>query len=52
MVFGHAVEDDRGHGEGLVAEPIDVGVQGEQPVLAVDGAQDALAFRDFQAAER
>ena len=41
-----------GHGEPLVAEALDVGVQREQAVLPVDGAQDAFALRHLQHAER
>ena len=51
VIFGNAIEDDRRHGERLVAEAIDVGVQRQQAVLAVDGAQDAFALRHLQAAD-
>ena len=51
VIFGEAVEDDRRHRELLVAEAIDVGVQREQAVLAVDGAQDAFALGHLQAAD-
>ena len=50
VIFGQAVEDHRRHGERLVAEALDVGVQREQPVLAVDRAQDAFALRHLQRA--
>ena len=36
----------------LVLEVLDVGVQRQQPVLAVDGAQDAFALGHLQPAER
>ena len=48
VIFGNAIEDDRRHGERLVAEAIDVGVQREQAVLAVDRAQDAFALRHLR----
>ena len=51
VIFGQPVEDDRRHGEGLVAEALDVGVQREQAVLAVDRAQDAFALRHLQDAD-
>ena len=51
VIFRHAIENDRRHGERLVAEMIDVGVQREQAVLAVDGAQDAFAFRHLEASD-
>ena len=37
---------------GFVAETLDVGVQRQQPVLAVNRAQDALALRHLQGPER
>jgi hypothetical protein len=52
VILGQPVEDHRGDGELLFAEAIDVGVQREQPMLAVDRAEDAFAFRDFQRADR
>src|SRR5450759_6034550 len=48
VIFGETVEDDRGHGEGLVTEPLDVRVQREQPVLPVDRAEDPFALRHLQ----
>src|SRR5262252_4733699 len=48
VIFRQSVEDDRRNGELLVAEAIDVGVQREETVLAVDGAQYALPFRHLQ----
>ena len=51
VIFGQAVEDDRRHAEVLAREPVDVGVQREQPVLAVDRAQDAFALRHLQDAD-
>ena len=41
-----------GHREALVAEALDVGVQREQAMLAVDRAQDAFALGHLQRAER
>ena len=52
VIVGQAIEDHRGDGERLVAEMVDVGVQREQPVLAVDRAQDAFALRHLQRADR
>ena len=52
VILGEAIEDDRRHGESLVAELLDVGVQREQPVLPVDRAQDAFALRHLERAER
>ena len=51
VILGQAVEDDRRHAEVLALEAIDVGVQREQPVLAVDRAQDAFALRHLQDAD-
>ena len=51
VIFGQAVEDDRRHREVLALEAIDVGVQREQPVLAVDRAQDPFALRHLQDAD-
>ena len=42
VIFRQPVEDDGRHREVLAAEVLDVGVQREQAVLSVDGAQDAL----------
>ena len=52
MIFGQTVEDDGGDGEVLVPDVVDVGVQGEQAMLAVDGSQDPLALRHLQLADR
>ena len=52
VVFGQLVEDDGRHRERLLADLLERGVQREQPVLAVDGAQDALALRHLQRARR
>ena len=51
VILGQAVEDDRRHREVLALEAIDVGVQREQPVLAVDRAQDAFALGHLQDAD-
>src|SRR5262245_6602415 len=51
MVFGQLVEDDRGHGEWVGPEGVERRMQGEQPVLAIDGAQDALTRRHLQRAD-
>ena len=40
-----------GTAELFFAEPIDVGVQRQQPVLAVDRAQNALAFGHLERAD-
>ena len=52
VIFGEPVEDHGRYGERLLTEAVDVGVQGEEAVLAVDGAQDPLSLRHFQAADR
>ena len=52
VIFGQPVEDDRRHRERLVGEVLDVGVQRQQAVLPVDGAQHALALRHLQPADR
>ena len=51
VILGQAVEDDRRHAEVLAREAIDVGVQREQPVLAVDRAQNAFALGHLQDAD-
>ena len=51
VIFGKPIEDDRRHREILFAEAIDVGVQREQAMLAVDRAQDAFALGHFQHAD-
>ena len=51
VILGQPVEDDRRHAEVLAFEAIDVGVQRQQPVLAVDRAQDAFALRHLQDAD-
>src|SRR5262245_35062213 len=51
VIFGKPIEDDRRNAEVLVPEALDVGVQRQQPVLAVDGAQDAFALRHLQDAD-
>ncbi len=52
VIFGQPVEDDRRHAEVLALEALDVGVQREQAVLAVDRAQDAFALGHLQDARR
>src|SRR5690606_10503017 len=52
VVFREPVEDDGGNRENLVAEPVHAGMQGEQPVLAVDGAEDTLALGYLERAQR
>ena len=52
VVFGHTVEDDRRHGEIVVADVVDVRVQREQAVLAVDRAKDSFALRHLQTPDR
>ena len=47
-ILGELVEDHGRHGEVLLPEPLDVGVHRQQAVLAVDGAQDALALRHLE----
>ena len=51
VIFGQTIEDHRRHVERLLAELFDVAVQREQPVLAVDGAEDALSLRHLEEAE-
>ena len=48
VIFGKAVEDHGGHRKRLAVEPFDVGVQGQQPMLTVDGAQDPFALGHLQ----
>ena len=48
VIFRQPIEDDRGHREFLTLEPIDVGVERQQTVLAIDRAQDAFALRHLQ----
>ena len=48
VIFRQPVEDDRRHAEVFALEAIDVRVQREQPVLAVDRAQDAFALRHLE----
>jgi hypothetical protein len=48
VIFGQAIEDDRWHTEVFARKPIDVGVQCEQSVLAVNRPQDAFALGHFQ----
>jgi len=51
MVLGQAVEDDRGHRELLVAEPIDVGVHRQEAVLAVNRPQNPFTLGHFEHAD-
>ena len=51
VIFGEPVEDHRGNGERLAAEPLDVGVEREQAVLPVDRAEDPFALRHLQHAD-
>ena len=44
MVFGQLVEDDGWHRERVGPERVERRMEGEQPVLAIDGAQGALTF--------
>ena len=48
VILGKPVEDHRRDGERLAAEALDVGVQCEQAVLAVNRAEDPFAFRHLQ----
>ena len=52
VIFGKPVEDHRRHRERLAAEVLHAGVERKQPVLAVDRAQNPLAFGHFQDPER
>ncbi len=52
VIVGKPIENDRRDGERLVAEVLDVGMERQQAVLPVDGAQDPFAFRHFQRADR
>ena len=45
VIFGQTVEDDRRHGELLVREVVDVGVQGEQAMLSVNRPENTFPFR-------
>ncbi len=51
VIFGQAVENDGWHREIVLPHVVDVGVEREQPVLAVDRAQDALALRNLESAD-
>ncbi len=51
VIFGQSIENDRRHVEDVEAELLDVVVEREQAMLAVDGAQDALTLGDLQDAE-
>ncbi len=48
VIFRQPVEDDRRNRELFALDVFDVGVEGEQTVLAVDGAEDAFALRHLQ----
>ena len=48
VVFGHTVENDRRHGEIVIPNVVDVGVQGEEAVLSVDRAKNPLALWHLQ----
>ena len=43
MIVRQAVKNDRWDGEGLVAEAVDVRMESQQAMLAVDGAKDTFA---------
>ncbi len=51
VILGQAIEDHGGHAELLRPEALDIAVQREQAVLAVDGAEDALALGHLQGAQ-
>ena len=48
MIFRQTVEDDGRHRKVFALKAVDVGMQREQPVLAVDCAQDPFALRHLQ----
>src|SRR5439155_5023936 len=48
VIFRQPVEDDRRHREILALKALDVGVQREQPVLAVNRAQNAFTLGDLE----
>ena len=48
VVFGQSIEDDRRHREHFIAEMFDARVQREQPVLPVNGAEDAFPLGDLE----
>ena len=52
MIVREAVENDRGDRERLVAKTVDVRMESQQAMLAVNGAKDTFAFRHFQGADR
>ena len=52
VIFGQPIEDHGRHRERLAAELLDARVQREQPMLAVDRAQNAFALGHLQNAER
>src|SRR5215510_3191552 len=51
VIFRHSIENDRRDCEVLVANVLDIGVQREKPVLAIDGAKYSFTFRNFEAAD-
>ena len=52
VVLGKPVEDDGRNREHLVLELVHPGVEREEPMLAVDGAQDPFPLRNFEDAYR
>src|SRR4051812_44324005 len=48
MIFGQTVEDDRRNGELFTSDVLDVRVQRQKTMLAVDRAQDTFALRDLE----
>ena len=48
VIVWKAIENHGRDGERLIAEMLDVGVQRQEAVLAVDGAEDPFALRHFQ----
>ena len=51
VVFGQAIENDRRYAEVLAVKAVDICVEGEEPMLAVDSAEDPLPLRDSQDAD-
>jgi len=51
VIFRQAIENNRRHGELLALETVDVRVERQQPVLAVDGAQNAFALGHLEDAD-
>ena len=52
VIFRQTIEDDRGYREVLVLDVVDVRMEREQAMLAVDCTQDSFALGHLEAANR